>query len=333
MTRERTMRPTSDTHPPQAAFRSAATALFMVTCAIAATGTMHPRNAVAAEAGQSSYLKGYQDFLSGVIPPESGVYTRNDLLYYQGSISRTVIGGRVAVSLHEELTANITAVTYVTPIKILGATLAFSAAAPVENVNIAAAAQVGRFGLSTSQDRFGLGDAFFTPVVLGWAAGNFHWTTGFSVGAPTGIYHHGALNNTSLNRWAFMPQAAITYLDPKTGWDASAAFIYVASTENPSTNYQTGDILHVDFSGGRYLSKAIQVGIVGYYEQQLTGDSGSGALLGADKARVWALGLGGTYTFAVGQTPITATAKWTHEFAAQNTFEGDTGTVAVAFKF
>ncbi len=289
--------------------------------------------AMAAESGQSSYLKGYQDFLSGALPPESGLYLRNDVLYYDGTVNRTVIGGRVAVSLHEQLVANVTALTYVTPLEILGGTFVMSATVPFEYLDVTAGLQGGRFGTSTSKDRFSLGDAFFTPALIGWSSGNFHWNAGFSFAVPSGVYHNGSLNNTSLNRWAFMPQSAITYLDLKTGWNASAALIYVASTENPATHYQTGDIVDVDFSAGRYLSKTLQVGLVGYYEQQITNDSGSGALLGPNKLRVWALGPGATYSFMLGETPITATAKWTHEFAAQNTFEGQTFTLAAALKF
>ena len=55
----------------------------------------------AVEAATSPYLKGYKDFLSDVVPPEPGVYVRNDLFYYSGDIVHTTVGSRVAVGLRE----------------------------------------------------------------------------------------------------------------------------------------------------------------------------------------------------------------------------------------
>jgi hypothetical protein len=39
-------------------------------------------NGEAAENATSPYLKGYKDFLSGVLPPEPGLYIQNDTIYY-----------------------------------------------------------------------------------------------------------------------------------------------------------------------------------------------------------------------------------------------------------
>ncbi len=65
--------------------------------------------------------------------------------------------------------------------------------------------------------------------------------------------------------------------------------------------------------------------MVGYRIEQVTGDSGSGATLGPDKASVWALGPAATYSFEVNGMPLSVLAKWTHEIAVKNTFRGDTG--------
>lgn len=90
----------------------------LLLCALVC-GPQH--RARAAEAATSPYLKGYKDFLSGLVPPEPGIYVRNDLFYYGGDIEQTVIGGRVAVGLKEWIVANVVAPTVVTPYKILAA--------------------------------------------------------------------------------------------------------------------------------------------------------------------------------------------------------------------
>jgi hypothetical protein len=297
------------------------------------TAVLLPHIGFAAEGGQSPYMSGYQDFLSGIIPEDAGLYLRDALVYSNGTVSRDEVDGRVVVNVHARVLTNMLAPTYVPGVKVLGGTYAFGAIIPLNYPNVTANVQGPGFTTTTNQQRGGLDDVLFTPVILGWSGGNFHWSTAFSVIAPTGTYKLGGLANTSTNRWSFLPQAALTYLDPKTGWNASVAAVFVASTENPLTRYQSGDLVHVDFSGGRYLDKDFMLGVVGYYEQQITGDSGPGALLGPYKARARGIGPGTMYSFKAGNTPITLTAKWTHDFAVQNTLKGDSVTIAVSLKF
>ena len=63
-------------------------------------------------------------------------------------------------------------------------------------------------------------------------------------------------------------------------------------------------------------------GIVGYYYDQLTGDSGDGAS-GPFKGQVSALGLTFSHTFMVQERPVATRIKYFHEFDARNRAEGD----------
>ena len=67
--------------------------------------------------------------------------------------------------------------------------------------------------------------------------------------------------------------------------------------------------------------------------QQVTGDTGPGAVLGANDASVWAFGPAIGYSGLIGRVPISFTAKWTHEIQASRTFSGDTVSVAAGFKY
>ncbi len=301
-----------------------------------ATSCLSPLTSVpasAAEAGTSPYLKGYKDFLSGIVPPAPGIYVRNDLLYYAGDIEQTTVGGRVAVGLHEWLVGDIVAPTVVTPYKILGGTYAFNVSLPFLGVSARADLDTARLGRSKTDQLFNIGDVSITPLILGWHAGNFFWNFGLSVVAPTGEYQKGALAFTSLNYWTILPQFALTYFDPASGWDVSAAIAYAVNTENHATNYVTGNIFDLDWAVGKQLTPAWKVGVVGYFLQQVTGDSGAGAILGPNQMSVWALGPAATYSFELGRTPVSLLAKWTHEIAATRTFQGDTVTAAFSLKF
>jgi hypothetical protein len=58
---------------------------------------------------------------------------------------------------------------------------------------------------------------------------------------------------------------------------------YNYNTENTDTDYQTGQEVHVDVMVNRFLSETLAIGIHGFYLQQVTGDSGDGAILGSFK--------------------------------------------------
>lgn len=130
---------------------------------------------------------------------------------------------------------------------------------------------------STARSR--IGDITLTPLTVGWHAGNFHWNFGLSVVAPTGVYQKGALAFASLNYWTVLPQFALTYFDPASGWDVSAAIAYAIDTENHATNYLTGNIFDLDWAVGKQIP-AWKIGVIGYFLRQVTGDSGAAPFSG-----------------------------------------------------
>jgi hypothetical protein len=61
--------------------------------------------------------------------------------------------------------------------------------------------------------------------------------------------------------------------------------------------------------GDKCLTKEFTIGMVSYFYQQLTPDSGSGARLGAFEGRAVALGGTRGYTFEIGKTPVSTRLK------------------------
>jgi hypothetical protein len=60
--------------------------------------------------------------------------------------------------------------------------------------------------------------------------------------------------------------------------------------ENPSTDYKNGIDMHLDLEASRFLTKQLQVGLVGSAYQQLTCDSGAGNQVGCFESRVFGIG-------------------------------------------
>jgi hypothetical protein len=301
-------------------------------------------SAGAAEYGTGPWVKGYTDIFGGVIPSQPGWYSRTDAYHYNGSANTTIFDGRIALGVNQEYTATLFALSYVTPWKILGGTYSVAVVPSAVAMDVNAGIQIpaftgprgnsfGPFNFNTGDTAFSQGDTAFSPFVLGWDAGNFHWNIGVFGFAPTGEYDRTSLANTSLNHWAVMTRLAGTYFDPKTGWQATGAAIYSVNWENPTTNYETGNILNLEGAVTKNFGP-LGIGVVSYAMIQTTGDSGSGARLGSFESQVYGVGPIVSFTTSADPTKaLTVLVKWYSEFDADHTFEGNTFDVAASLKF
>lgn len=287
--------------------------------------------ASAMEGGQSGYLKGYRDFLTGVLPKQ-GWQIRNDLYVYSGTERSRIPQGDLTLGL--KLVADVFGATYVTPYRIFGGDYAVGFRGGVLDVDANQSFR-NRFGVTTrrSGDLTAFNDVVINPLIIGWHAGNFHWNVLASVFLPAGNFDRNRLPNTGRNVWAVSPQFGVTYFDPKTGWEVSGAAIYINSFTNTDTNYRSGDIMHFDFAAGKMLTPALKLGVVGYHVQQLSADSGAGAIFGDRKLRVAGIGPAVSYTFALNDMVVNLVAKYYREFGAQNTTQGDSGTLSLRVRF
>lgn len=287
-------------------------------------------SAHAMEGGQSPYFKGFRDFMTGVLP-SPGIQVREDLYIYSGTERSTVPQGRLTVDLKSA--SSILSTTFVTPYQILGGDYAFAVRGGVTNASASQSVATPRGTVSASGRLTGFNDVVVNPIIVGWHSGYFHWNAAASVWLPAGSYDKNRTANTGKNVWAFSPQIGATYFNQKTGWEMSGAAIFVTGTTNTATNYRSGDIGQFDFAFGKALSPQLKLGLLGYYAQQITADSGTGATLGARKMRVLGIGPGATFAFTVNDVAINMVAKYYREFDAQNTTQGDSGTLSARIKF
>ncbi|MEH6587614.1 MAG: transporter [Halioglobus sp.] len=74
-------------------------------------------------------------------------------------------------------------------------------------------------------------------------------------------------------------------------------------------------------------------GLTGFWYEQVTGDSGSGASFGDFKAKALGIGPVVSWTGQVAGTDTVAEFKWLHESGVERRPEGDTLFLKVVFKF
>jgi hypothetical protein len=133
-----------------------------------------------------------------------------------------------------------------------------------------------------------------------WNAGVNNFMTYVAGDIPVGAYQSTRLANIGIGHWAIDAGGGYTYFDPKTGHEASAVLGFTYNFINPSTQYQNGVDMHLDWGVSQFLSKQVQVGLVGYLYQEIGCDSGSGDRVGCFQARVVGVGPQFGYLFPVG---------------------------------
>ena len=279
----------------------------------------------AAKEGGDQYPHGSENWLAGALPPP-GDYFLNYAGYYNGDLrdgdDDKVHGASV--------TAWFDALRWVkvTNHQVFGGNWAMHAILPVVHQKLSLGAG--------SKTVSGLGDVVFSPFVVAWHSGNWHWVTALDFYAPTGKYRSGEPRESiGANYWSIEPVFAVTWLS-QTGWEVSTKFMYNIKSENkdfrpargaPKMDYQSGDELHIDYLVAKHFGPW-GAGLSGYYVKQTTNDeldghkipAAAGPWSSGRKGEVFAIGPSISYT-TKGKTLLIA--QWQHETHAENRFRGD----------
>lgn len=170
---------------------------------------------------------------------------------------------------------------------------------------------------SVSQSIDAFGDVFVQPT-LKWNDGVNNYMVYTMANLPVGAYDANRLVNLGLGHWSVDAGGGYTYFNPATGHEFSAVTGFTYNFINPSLDYQNGIDWHLDWGASQFVTKQVQIGIVGYVYQQVTGDSGSGATLGEFKSRVLGIGPQIGFIFPVGDMQGYLNLKGYKEFDAEN---------------
>lgn len=283
------------------------------------TGRQPTSSSAAEEYTFSSYGLGSSAFNAGVTPPP-GTYVSFVGGYYAGEIRGNInIGGIVfnAGARAEFFQAAVNGL-YVPKQTVLGGRLGLAVTVPVGHLDL----EAGVAGGPTRQTAgWGLGD-ITTRAQLGWERNNFSHLIYVQGVAPTGRYDVGFVPNIGLNRPGIDTGWAFTLMDKKSKLQFNGSLGFTFNFENDETNYRSGNNFHFEWAVGREIANGLVVGIVGYSYRQLTGDSGSGALLGPFEGDVDAIGAGLSYTTLLGKTPLIINLRHYEEFNAERRMDG-----------
>jgi hypothetical protein len=314
--------------------------LTSITCALALTATSR-----AEEGGSGHYSPGQTASFIDQLPGYPSIAVVNYFTYYTGDAggSRSLpLGGNLAANAKATAYVDTVAVIYETPVRLLGGNYAPGLAIPFGSMtvegDITAAGPRGRERSGQARDTSsGLGDITLYPFMLGWTNGpDLKYDVRLGVYAPSGEYEKGALANLGKNFWTFEPALSISWLSSKIGTEVTLFAGMDFNTENTATDYETGIQLHLDGTVAQHLplfGGFVGVGANGFYYQQITGDSGSGAVLGSFEGRTVGVGPVLSYMHKIGKSTLAAELKWLPELDVDHRMKGDWIWFKLAFIF
>ena len=134
---------------------------------------------------------------------------------------------------------------------------------------------------------------------IAWNSGKHNWMTYLTGNIPTGTYNAESLANLGIGHAALDWGGGYTYYNPTTGLEFSAVAGLTYNFLNPSTNVRSGIDSHLDWGASKVIGEHWEAGIAGYVYYQLTGDSGSGNLVGPYLSQVGGIGPQLSYLFDV----------------------------------
>lgn len=291
----------------------------------------------AGEGGTSHITPGSLVTMADLPGTASAAFVKPMYMHYSGDISAK-IPTAAGIVANADASSNTLAVVggYIFDTTVLGgAHWTIAAALPYIWLDIEADSEdLGGRRIANKVD--GFGDIAVMPVMLAWKDGNWQYDAILQVFAPTGSYELGRLGNTGLNYWTFNPIVGFAYANAKTGLNAAMHAGLAFNTANDATDYRSGNLLNVEASIQQVFPAASgfgNVGLEGWWFDQVTCDSGAGATLGCFKGRTAGIGPVLGYVQPIGRDALIFELKWLPELETRNRLKGDYLWFKMVYKF
>jgi hypothetical protein len=318
--------------------QSVITAVFFAFVVVAAT----PNVSLADEDGISFWIPGF--FGSLAAAPQQPGWSLGSIYYHtsvsatgNAALSREITIGRFNPSLNVSVSAPVStnadlgilapSYTFATPV-LGGQATAYLLGLYGSNSTSLDGTLSGTLGPIPFSRSFALqqNDIVFGDLIpiftLRWNAGVNNYMTYLAGDIPVGKYDSTSIDNLGLGHGALDGGVGYTYFDEKSGHEFSAVLGLTGNFQNPSTGYTSGIDSHLDWGASQFLTKQLQVGLVGYFYEQFTSDSGCAPQLCPFESRVIGVGPQIGYIFPVGNMQGYVNLKAYGEFANNDRPDG-----------
>jgi len=263
------------------------------------------------------YAPGVEGIKGASLPPP-GVYFRDYNYFYTGDQLNDASGNKIAPADLDVFTyVNLPRVLWITDQKLLGGFVGVDGFLPIVYQQASANTPGGPF----SGNRSGIGD-LFGEATLSWHLKQFDFAVGIGVDAPTGDSptHPGPSTRPGLGYWTFMQTAGATwYIDEGKTWAVSALNRYEFNKGQRYTDIIPGQAYTLEWGISKTVEKVIDLGVVGYYQQQVNPNSGASW---SSRSRVAAIGPEVSVAFP--KQMLFISFRYDYEFMAESRAQGHT---------
>lgn len=280
--------------------------MVMVAGLILLTGTVF----LSAESG-NHYPNGVEGIKAGSVPPP-GVYLRTYFFYYHAGRLNDPAGQELPVGFDVNVFALAPRLIWVSKYKFLGADVVWDVMIPLLYTGLEVDAA------HVNESTFGLGDIYFSPLILAWHRPRGDAVLGFSFFAPTGSWDRHDPTKAGKDYWTFMISGGGTvHLDPAKTWSASWLGRYEFHAGRRDMDVNLGDDFHFEWGISHSFHKTMDLGLVGYGQFQTTADSGADLAPGSD-SKDRALAMGGEYSNVFPAAKLIFSVRFLKEFSARD---------------
>jgi hypothetical protein len=191
--------------------------------------------------------------------------------------------------------------------------------------------EAGAPGATVSDSYFGIGDIQIEPLLLSWHLPQIDLAAGYAVWAPTGDFSPGRPDMLAKGFWSQMLTVGGTfYLDCEKSWALSLLSRYEFCHEQEQTDIEPGQVYTLEFGLSKALSPTLDVGVVGYWQQQTTDDKG---LQATSTELDRKLGLGAEVSGLCPTLAMFTSLRYAYEFDAVDRPEGHLVTLTLTKRF
>jgi len=279
------------------------------------------------EAGTNGneYPNGVEGIKAASLPPP-GVYLRTYTFWYSSDDLKDPDSNTLPIGFDVGVLAVSPRLIWVTDKKVLGGNLAFDVMVPIINTDL----NIDALGFDESST--GIGDIYFSPLVLGWHGPRWDAVTALSFFAPTGNWEANDPTKAGKNYWTTMLTGGFTsYLDEQKAWSFSMLGRYEFHGENQDVKVDPGDDFHVEWGLGKVIKPGLEIGLAGYCQWQVTEDKGSDVVWDMKKDRVYAAGP--ELSLAFPESMVFLSFRALLEFGARDRTEGSMFVVTLTKRF
>jgi hypothetical protein len=304
-----------------------------VTRSILALGFLSLASAVQAQP-TAHYVPGVEGIKAASLPPP-GWYVRDYNMGYYASQVNNALGDSFGPPNFEASTyANVPRVIWISDTKLLGGYIGVDALIPLvcQSVHYNTVPHWSpKTGWVRTYDSstFGVGD-LFAESTLSWHLDQFDFSAALGVWMPTGDFEANS-TKPGLGCWTPMLTAGGTwYLDTNKTWAVSALCRYELNTEQRDTHVTRGNAFTLEWGLSKTFNKIFDVGVVGYYQQKVTGDSGPVAF---QTPHDLVAAVGPEFSVAFPEQMFFVSIRYLNEFTAENRAQGHTLSLTLTKRF